>query len=321
MLSQTLGDTKSDLILHEITGNSPEYSEFTFPRLSKHLSDDSDAWIRIGLRCQDRAVGLILGSCDLDSSLGWLMSLRIHPDFRRQGGATKLVAGLQAAMRARGKTSLKTRLVSEETGTAPMIALLGKAGWSSPAVVEVNLMGEAGTMSDDGKTWPSVERLLTKPSAYDFDSWDSVSSADIDAIARLKQQPACTPDFHFDPVQAQIDPACSLLIRRAGQVVGWIAAIPLQGALTARFPDRVHRHYYSAYIDMSLWSSGLLIAGYCVAFQRQAATYGKLSVAMYFTHMPRMMALTRRRFHAMALRYREIFELQTSLPATDGTLE
>lgn len=184
-----------------------------------------------------------------------------------------------------------------------------------------HLLCEAGPIHDSVSTWPAIARWLADPGRYSFDPWSEPHDADQAALARLRRQPSFQPMMDPALYAATIDPACSLAVRRAGELVGWVLAVPLSGAMVASYGERVGRHYVSAYLDEPLWSTAALVAGYCIAFGRQVAAYGPQSLAMYYSTLPRMQALTRRRFAPFALKFSEILETCTPLARADAAPE
>ena len=201
------------------------------------------------------------------------------------------------------------------SGFSVSCAVFEKAGFAPPRLGLVNLTGEVGPMSSCVFTrdWRAVLRRTVDPRSYDFPAWGPLDAGEAADLEGLRAQPAYHAGFDFAHLGDRIDPVCSLKILRHGRLVGWIVAEPLSNALAAEFPERVCRHYVSAYLDEALWHTGVMLAGYWHAFSRQAAAYGEGSIANYFSNMPRQMALSRRRFAPMALHYDEIHVLEKAL--------
>jgi GNAT superfamily N-acetyltransferase len=293
------------------------YDRYIFPTLRARLRQPASTAVLLGLRVGDRPAGLAYCYHSEEHGSTWLTSLHVDPGCRRQGGGSLLLTAAEQACRYKGWTELRVRVAAESPGTAALLALLRRHGWPAPALLLVNLLCEAGPIHASVSTWPAVAHWFANPGRYTFDPWSEPNDADQVALTRLRGQQSCQPMMDPARYSAAIDPACSLAVRRAGELVGWVLAVPLSGTMVAAYGERVSRHYVSAYLDEPLWSTAALVVGYCIAFGRQVAAYGTHSLAMYYSSLPRMQALTRRRFAPFALKFSEI--LETCKPLAQGS--
>jgi hypothetical protein len=100
-----------------------------------------------------------------------------------------------------------------------------------------------------------------------------------------------------------IEPVTSFAIRRDGRLVGWIIS---ERKLE---PDGSSINYAAAYLDETLWHTGLMFAACCHAIGRQAAEFGRTSLAKFETPevLPGTIAVIRRRLAPLALSIDEIY--------------
>jgi hypothetical protein len=285
------------------------FRNLTFPSIGSRIEKLSPSWALWGAAMGGIPIGLAVVCPGATAGEFLLKSVSVAPSHRRQGVGRGLLQAVEADVESRGATRLFARFTPTMKMASAFVGLTHLLQWSKPKIVSLNLTGEAGPMAQKGGEWPGVKAWLTEPGAFSFDPWQPLNDGDLDALARLRAQRAYRPYLAFEGFVADVDPVCSLQIRRAGELVGWILATPFQGAMVARYGDRIGRWYRSAYVDEALWRSAALIAGYQHAFSRQGEVYGNESIATYFTDFPAQMALTRRRFASMALSMEEIHEV------------
>ena len=288
------------------------FRHLTFPRIGSQIEKLQPSWALWGAAMGRIPIGLAVVCPGAAAGEFLLKSVSVERFHRRQGVGCGLLQAVEAGINSRGGKRLFARFTPTMKMAPAFVGLTQRLQWSKPKIVSLNLTGEAGPMAEKGGEWPGVGAWLSDPGAFSFDPWQALAGTDLDWLARLRAQEAYRPYLDFQSFVADIDPVCSLLIRRAGELVGWIVATPFQGALAARYGQRIGRWYRSAYVDESLWRSAVLIAGYYHAFSRQGAAYGSDSIATYFTDFPGQMALTRRRFASMALSMEEIHEISKS---------
>jgi len=305
---------RSPISTERIFGDrAARFRHLTFPRLGARIEQIAPPWFLIGAWVDDEPAGLMMAGPGVTAADMLLKSVSVAPSFRRRGIGRHLLQELETEARARKVSRIAARFVPTMKLAEAFVSLTSHLKWERPSTVSLNLTGEAGLMAQSGGEWPGVKTWLSDPGEFTFEPWRPLTVADEEAMARLRAQSAFRSYLEFTGFAAAIDPACSLHIRRSGALLGWIAATPFQGAMVARYGNRIGRHYRSAYVDESLWRSAALIAGYYHAFSRQGETYGNDSIATYFTDFPGQMALTRRRFASMALSMEEIREVAKTL--------
>lgn len=80
----------------------------------------------LGAFAGDRLVGVVLGTHD--TRKGWINRLAVHPEYRRQGVATRLVRTCERGLRAEGIEMFAALI---ETGNAASKALFRKLGYAT----------------------------------------------------------------------------------------------------------------------------------------------------------------------------------------------
>jgi hypothetical protein len=241
-----------------------------------------------------------------------LKSVFVAPAHRRHGIGRALLQAVETEVENRKGRRLHARFVPT-VKKAAFVALTRALHWSKSRIVGIYLVGEAGPMAEFAKSWWQANNRVSRLANYSFEPWKQPADADLDALTRLRGQHSYRPVLDFERFMADIDPVCSLQVRRAGELVGWIVATPFQGARAARHGNRIGRHYPSSYLDENLWQSGVLTAGYWQALTRQSEAYGNDSIADYFTDYPRHIAWSRRRAAPIALSMEEIHEVHKLL--------
>lgn len=289
------------------------FRHLTFPSLAADIERLAPAWFMIGALAGNKPVGLAIACPGETAGEFVLKSISVAPMQRRIGIGLALLRSVEAELERRKAIRLSARFVSRMKKAEAFVALARAARWSKPRIAGVSLVGEAGRMAQSSGEWPGLRAWLSHPGPFTFEAWRPLTDADQASLARLRAQRSFRSHLDFMPFAADIDPACSLHVRRSGELLGWVAATPFQGATVTRYGNRIGRLYRSAYIDESLWRTAALIAAYHHAVSRQGSAYGSDSIATYFTEFPDQMALTRRRFAPIALSIDEIHEISKSL--------
>lgn len=302
-----------------LDGDTVPFQSLTYPRFAARLGSLPKGFVALAARLNGRPAGIVILNAQSPDGFCRLISVMVARPFRRYGIGMALIQAAEAVARQHDRAKLATRLTTRMRDFPAAKALFQRAGFSEPQLYLVNLTGEVGPMSSCVFTheWRALLRRTLKSRTYDFEPWSAFSPSEEADFAALKQQSAYHNGFRFDHLGDRIDPVCSLKIHRFGRLIGWIVAEPLEGALASEYPDRVCRHYVSAYLDETLWHTGVLLAGYYHAFSRQATAYGERSIANYFSEMPRQVELSRRRFAPMALHWDEIYTLEKSIAPAD----
>ncbi|MCM5551984.1 GNAT family N-acetyltransferase [Pleomorphomonas sp. NRK KF1] len=288
------------------------FSAFTFARYRHLLDSIADHVIAVGVVRAGYPIGLALGTVERGKQKAELHSIALAPAFRRKGLGRQLLEAWQARARAQGGATQNASYNESLPGRLAFEALLSRAGWSSPQEEGVVVIGRAGEMAGQASTWRGIAGRLARPGAFSFDPLE-LRGGDEDAVKRFLADPASAdmtgPIHHGQHLSKDL----SLLIRRKGELVGWLLATEAHPA----FVDTKRRgsgtpaiRYMEAYLDPAHWNSGIMIAAYYRCYSRQAALLGRDSVAFYYSSSetrPRMVALIRRRFAPLADRIETIF--------------
>lgn len=80
----------------------------------------------LGLRVEDRLIGVIVATHD--GRKGWINRLAIHPDFRRQGLAQKLIEAAEQTLHEQGMQVIAALI---EDWNKPSLTLFQKAGYTA----------------------------------------------------------------------------------------------------------------------------------------------------------------------------------------------
>lgn len=289
------------------------FRHLTFPSLGADIERLAPAWFMIAALAGNKPVGLAIASPGETAGEFVLKSISVAPMQRRQRIGRALLRSVEAELVQRKGVRLSARFISSMKKADAFVALARAARWSEPRTAGVSLVGEAGRMAQSSGEWPGLKAWLSHPGGFTFEAWRPLTDADQTSLARLRAQRSFRSHLDFTRFAADIDPACSLHVRRSGELLGWVAATAFQGATVTRHGNRIGRLYRSAYIDENLWRTAALVAAYHHAVSRQGSAYGNDSIATYFTEFPGQMALTRRRFAPIALSIDEIHEVSKSL--------
>ncbi|TWD50749.1 hypothetical protein FB480_106140 [Agrobacterium vitis] len=296
----------SDTLFVLLKNNAALFAGLTFSRLRPWLNALPNGIIAVGAICMGRPVGLAIGELK-PGNLADLFSIAVALPMRRQNIGRGLLLEWQRQAALQGAVKLRVNYPSTLKSKDGLAALLAKTGWSSPKEDGFIVTGRVGAMVEAVSQWPGIRGRLAELSAYTFDPV-TLTSDD-----RLAVNAYCArPDFidMFGPLNPALpyDHDLSLIIRRQGLLVGWLLAIreeTYRGAHAVSQTETPMVRYLEAYLDPAYWHSGVMIRAYFQCYQKQAQLFGPESVAIYYTNqnLPRMVALTRRRFAPIADRF------------------
>ncbi len=308
-------DETTALRILVLAGNAVTFAPFCFKHYVPVLKNVVAPYIAIGAMIGETPVGLAFGHLELQTpDRAQLISILVQPFLRCGGIGSRLLAAWETVARSIGARGL----VATHTPKPVFEALLKSNGWTAPRLAKLQVVGEAQAMVSAGGAWRSVQGKLASPDGFSFENWQ-IRDGDAEAIARLSAQSACIAYLEPQQHASRIEPEVSIAIRRDGALTGWVLGERMSYGMGrgTLLDDAVSIHYFAAYCDEALAKSGLLIGGYFHAFARQAASFGPKSRAVYVTSpsMPGMLALTQRRFAAIAERVDEIFTSRKALDA------
>ncbi len=302
-------------------GDASLFAGLTFPRFRALLRALPETMLAVGAVRHGRPCGLALGL--LTGGRGvTLLSVAVAVSERRLGVGLSLLRAFEVEALHRGADDLCARYQEGLKGRAAFEALSAAAGWGPPEEDGLVVVGRAGAMAKAVGGWPSVASRLARSGLYSFTPV-VLSEEDRQAAARYMCQPE-TADMNGPlALPPRFAPACSVLIRRAGVLVGWVLAEEAQErfSLPGGPQDQSAICYSEAFLDPACWHSGVSIAAYHHCYAAQARLFGPRSLAVYYTNQtrPRMVALTRRRFAPLAERVEGLFTVRRHLPCSPQT--
>ncbi len=302
--------------IERLTGGAAAFAAFGYPRLAGHLSPVRPPWIAMGARAAGVPAGLAFGIL-IPSGTGHppqaqMLSLAVSPAARRKGIGSALARAFVEASRKDGAAEGCVHYTSRLQHRSALEGCLQSAGFGVPQLSELITFGEAGPLLAAGDTWPAVQRRLRQPAFLTFEPWAPLTEADRAAVEDLRRQPGYDPGFDPVPEAGRFEPACSIVIRRAGQLAGWVTAETGTAVPLAGYRDRPVIVYRSAYISRELWQGGWLLGGYRAVLAAQIAHHGPASIAQFYTSTPRKMQLVRRRFGPIALQVDEHWVMRSA---------
>lgn len=302
--------------IERLSSGAPAFAAFGYARLACHLSPVRLPWIAVGARVAGvpagLAFGIMLQSGTGDPLRAQMLSLAMSPAARRKGIGSALARAFVEECLKEGAVEVRVSYTSRLPHREALEGCLQSAGFDVPELKELITFGEAGPLLAAGDGWPAVRRRLRQPAFLTFEPWAPLTEADRAALEDLRRQPGYEPGFDPAPDAERFEPACSIVIRRGGQLAGWVTAetglaVPLQD-----YRDRPVIVYRSAYITQELWSGGWLLGGYRAVLAAQTAHYGPSSIAQFYTSSPRKMQMVRRRFGTIALQVDEHWVMRSA---------
>jgi GNAT superfamily N-acetyltransferase len=299
-----------------LKGNARLFSSLTFGQIGNWLSPVPDDVIAVGLVVSARPVGLAIGFLEPGKPRATLTSIVVTPTFRRRGLGRRLLDAWQAEAFARGASACVASYVEAMSGRKNLEALLADAGWTAPRATGLVVVGRVGRMVEAGRSWPSVTDRLAVSRTYTFDPLE-LTATDVAAVERYLADPEAADMLGPLHQSEQLARDFSITIRRDGRLVGWLVAAETHRPLLDGPTNEPAIRYLEAYIDPLHRQSGIMVGAYYHCYAKQMALLGRDSIAVYYTsheNRPRMVALTRRRFAAIAERVDTILGVGISLP-------
>ncbi|MFM9972616.1 MAG: GNAT family N-acetyltransferase [Burkholderiales bacterium] len=265
---------------------APGFEKFTFPRyrgllLGTETPETTQERFALGAWLGETPVGLAFYSRSFGEEKNRrLLSVMVSPLMRRQGIATRLFAQGENLARELGAKKITTIHSSQMQAFAAFEALLRKAGWDAPKELEYRLAGKASWAVQAQGDWaPFLARLGKR--GFSVSAWTEMTEADREEIRKVVESSTDEAGRAFDPFkqnedfQALVVPELSVLLRRDGQIAGWI--IGARGLAANTY------HYSSGYAVPSVRRAGWLIGGVWEVCRRQAELFGGESISVFET--------------------------------------
>lgn len=274
--------------------NAQSFLAMTYPRFRDLLSEIPDGQeatgaVAFGAVLAGRPVGLVLlqpepENKDAPPDMRILSIMTARTD-RRQGIGRALMEAAAGAARSAGMPRLVAYHSDRMRNPDGFTGFLAACGWQPPELAEFRLAGHADWTARARPEWEPLLRRFARR-GYASTPWASLTADDRDRADRL-----VPPDWRFDYriFEPHCDPAISIVLRRDGEVVGWVLGENQQ--------ENGYYHYTNGYVCPDLQQKGWLVAGVYDVCCYQAAAYGPDSVAVYETYgenLP-MIAIMQRR--------------------------
>jgi len=196
---------------------------------------------------EEKPVGLIFGYAYPLIEQGFIRSIFVAPEHRRQGIGKRLLSALTECFQAHNIQLLEWKFNSWEKEIEPFKALLKRAGWSQPSIFVERYLFASETFSP---SWfEAADPVL--PKQYKIFLWKYLNPKSAEKIRRLVQPNSVLADLSpFDDIYP-LETLNSLGLRRGKEVVGWM--------ITHRISEDTIR-YSALYIHPELRGIGPAIA-------------------------------------------------------------
>ncbi|MFK7981054.1 MAG: GNAT family N-acetyltransferase [Saprospiraceae bacterium] len=220
-------------------------SQFLFPDLSKQQTRIKKPFIGV-LAIQNRQpIGLILASSESTQTIYRIHSFLVHPSFRQQKIGSHLVQQLEQHIQQRGGKKVEGMYRSHWKSVLFIQQILQQQGWTEPKAKLIMANGKAAdALAYFGKSSPLFN-------TFTFLSFTQMENSDLEFIQQKQTSTQWfAPELHPLTAQSTIHPACSFLLKKEKEIIGWIVSHHLQADLneiTAFFIDKKYSSYKLAY--------------------------------------------------------------------------
>lgn len=193
------------------------YSLLTHPRHRALLESFNPSEVfAIGVSAGNEPIGLALSTARV-TDLAAILSVYVARDFRNRGIGTELLGLLERSLADCGFTHGELSYACSEPSTPIVEHFLSKCGWPSEGERMFAFIESAEMLLS---AW-SQEAVL--PDSYAIAPWLSISAEERRTLRESQENERWIPEnlipFHFEK---GLDPRTSLILRREGNVVGWL---------------------------------------------------------------------------------------------------
>ncbi len=249
-------------------GRAGAYAEMTFPALRPALesgvcalypgeSDEREVQsCALAVEVAGRPAGLLLGGLPISGrGAAEVLSLFVHPQERRQGIASELLAAFERRVEELGIDRVETVYSTGKPGSEAFERLLARAGWEPPVPRMLICKGDLL----EALRMPWFERYTLRDGLEIF-PWRELGRSEAEALRRSHEaEPWIAPDLVPWRFDAHGFETCSSLgMRLDGAVVGWVINHAVS-AETVRFT--------CSFIRRDLQRRGRLVAAYSESFR------------------------------------------------------
>ena len=208
----------SGLAIRTLELPAPAYAGFTFPYFAAQLSALAPPNV-VALALEDAGEPAGLGLARVEPAAGTadVLSLFVAAPHRGQGWGTRLLAGLETAVRAAGARQIRVVYVAG-AGTPALEAVLRKCGWEPPVVRMILCKTDAAHILHapwikSARLGPGLEMFPWRELPPEMRAWIQAREG--------------TPGWHpptLSPFKDEpyYDPETSLGLRSHGELAGWV---------------------------------------------------------------------------------------------------
>lgn len=190
----------------------PVYLGMTFARYRDWMRTAQPSGVAIGLRSGDRPVGLAIA--EFQGETGEILSLFVLPDLQGRRLGTALLTASEQALRQRGAKQAVIRFNTELPSATPLAQILWREGWSPP---------ETAMCFAKIRSTIAEEIWLQRSAELDGEltSWSQLSGKERQWMT--ESQPLFSAElWPFDSEESTIEPEISSLLRKDGEVIGYL---------------------------------------------------------------------------------------------------
>lgn len=194
------------------------FEKLTYPLyrpLLKNL-DTNSSIVALGINIGSQPMGLSLAI--IDNSKAEILSLFIHPEYRKKGLGKKLLNSLEIELQKRGCLEVNVVYVTNPT-TLYFEKIIQQLGWSSPELRMLVCEGFIENFKD--LSWLRLYERL--PSDYTIFPWCELTQQDRKFIQEKQADFLGYPEV-LSPFyeEENIEPTNSLGLRYENNVIGWM---------------------------------------------------------------------------------------------------
>ena len=219
--------------------------QFLFPDLSKQQTRIKKPFVGVLAIENRRPIGLILASSESTQTIYRIHSFLVHPSFREQKIGARLVEALEKNIQERGGKKIEGVYRSHWQSVPFIQRILQQQEWATPNPQLIFVNGEVANALAYFK---KPGQLL---STFSFLYFTQLKKSDIQIIQQKQNNNHWfDPDLHPFMEQSTIHTACSFLVKRGTEIIGWIVSHHLRpdlNEITAFFIDKKYRSYKLAY--------------------------------------------------------------------------
>ncbi len=219
--------------------------QFLFPDLSKQQARIHKPFMGVLAIKSRQPIGLILASSESTQTIYRIHSFFVHPSLRQQQIGTTLVQQLEQNIKLRGGKKIEGIYRNHWKSTPFIHQIIKRQQWSKPKAQLIFANGKV----TDALTYFDKSGELSNTFSFLF--FTQLKKSDLEFIRKKQTNTQWfAPELHPFMEQSTIHPACSFLIKKEKEIIGWIVSHRLRpdlNEITAFFIDEKYRSYRLAY--------------------------------------------------------------------------